>query len=48
MVAWGQPLREAPRQPRRAPLMINHEGPDLIEMVFVALVLAGIAFSFTH
>jgi len=28
--------------------MINHDGPDLIELVFVALVLAGIAYSFTH
>jgi len=28
--------------------VINHDGPDLIELVFVALVLAGIAYSFTH
>jgi len=28
--------------------MTNHEGPDLLEVVFVAFVLAGIAYSFTH
>jgi len=28
--------------------MNNKEGPDLLEMVFVAFVLAGIAYSFTH
>ena len=28
--------------------MINQEGPDLLEMIFVAFVLAGIAYSFTH
>jgi len=28
--------------------MTNHEGPDLLELVFVAFVLAGIAYSFTH
>jgi len=28
--------------------VINKDGPDLLEMIFVALVLAGIAYSFTH
>jgi len=28
--------------------MTNQEGPDLMEMIFVAFVLAGIAYSFTH
>jgi len=27
---------------------MNKDGPDIFEMVFVALVLAGIAYSFTH
>jgi len=27
---------------------MNHDGPDLIEMIFVALVLAGISYSLTH
>jgi len=27
---------------------MNKDGPDFVEMVFVALVLAGIAYSFTH
>jgi len=27
---------------------MNKDGPDILEMVFVALVLAGIAYSFTH
>ena len=31
-----------------ASAMINQEGPDLLEMIFVAFVLAGIAYSFTH
>jgi hypothetical protein len=34
--------------PPDAPAMINQEGPDLLEMIFVAFVLAGIAYSFTH
>jgi hypothetical protein len=29
-------------------MMTNHEGPDLLELIFVAFVLAGIAYSFTH
>ncbi|MEB3169380.1 MAG: hypothetical protein VKK97_11705 [Synechococcaceae cyanobacterium] len=27
---------------------VNSDGPDLLEMVFVALVLVAIAYSFTH
>ena len=41
----GRPLRLPPPD---APAMINQEGPDLLEMIFVAFVLAGIAYSFTH
>ncbi len=37
-----------PYPPRHGPTMTNHEGPDLLELVFVAFVLAGIAYSFTH
>jgi len=28
--------------------MTNHEGPDLLELIYVAFELAGIAYSFTH
>jgi len=27
---------------------MNHEGPDLIELIFVAFVLAGISYSLSH
>jgi len=27
---------------------MNHDGPDLLELIFVAFVLAGIAYSLTH
>jgi hypothetical protein len=27
---------------------MNHDGPDLIELIFVAFVLAGISYSLTH
>jgi len=27
---------------------MNRNGPDLIEMIFVAFVLAGISYSLTH
>jgi len=27
---------------------VNSDGPDLLEMFFVALVLVAIAYSFTH
>jgi len=27
---------------------MNHNGPDLIELIFVAFVLAGISYSLTH
>jgi hypothetical protein len=47
VAAGGLPLREA-AAPRRVRRVINKDGPDLLEMVFVALVLAGIAYSFTH
>ena len=36
------------RPPRHGLSMTNHEGPDLLELIFVAFVLAGIAYSFTH
>jgi hypothetical protein len=38
----------SPPPPLHGPTMTNHEGPDLLEMIFVAFVLAGIAYSFTH
>ena len=38
----------APLPHHDASAMINQEGPDLLEMIFVAFVLAGIAYSFTH
>jgi hypothetical protein len=44
----GASLPASPRPPRHGPTMTNHEGPDLLEMIFVAFVLAGIAYSFTH
>lgn len=28
--------------------IVNSDGPDLLEMFFVALVLVAIAYSFTH
>lgn len=30
------------------PQTVNSDGPDLLEMFFVALVLVAIAYSFTH
>jgi len=27
---------------------MNHDGPDLLELIFVAFVLAGISYSLTH
>jgi len=27
---------------------MNRDGPDLIELIFVAFVLAGISYSLTH
>ena len=33
-----------PRRPRT----VNSDGPDLLEMFFVALVLVAIVYSFTH
>jgi len=27
---------------------MNHDGPDLIELIFVAFVLAGISYSLSH
>ena len=30
------------------PGIVNSDGPDLLEMFFVALVLVAIAYSFTH
>jgi len=27
---------------------MNHDGPDLLELILVAFVLAGIAYSLTH
>ena len=42
------PCRPLHFPPPDAPAMINQEGPDLLEMIFVAFVLAGIAYSFTH
>ena len=46
---WDRPCRRAPALPLPMLLsMINKEGPDLLEMIFVAFVLAGIAYSFTH
>ncbi|MFN6134147.1 MAG: hypothetical protein ACK46L_14805 [Synechococcaceae cyanobacterium] len=37
-------LRDLPWRPGT----VNSDGPDLLEMFFVALVLVAIAYSFTH
>jgi hypothetical protein len=37
-------LGAVPRRPRT----VNSDGPDLLEMFFVALVLVAIVYSFTH
>ena len=37
-------LGALPRRPRT----VNSDGPDLLEMFFVALVLVAIVYSFTH
>jgi hypothetical protein len=37
-------LGAVPRRPRN----VNSDGPDLLEMFFVALVLVAIVYSFTH
>jgi len=44
----GASLPASPPPHQHGPAMTNHEGPDLLEMIFVAFVLAGIAYSFTH